>query len=189
MADRDESSEKRELGTRPAAGSLEAAVYAELRGLARSLLRGEHEPRVDATSLLHEAFVRLRDHPHFDPADRPRFFAMAADAIRHVLVDQARRRAAGKRGGGWRSITLSDVRMAGDDAVEIDVEALDIALVRLASLSPRQARVVELRFFGGLDVAEIARELAVSERTIKTDWQMARAWLRREMKRLGGDQR
>ena len=152
-------------------------VYDDLRRIARRHLAGERPgSTLQPTALVHEAWLRLARHERVAWQDRAHFLAVGALTIRRLLVEQARRRKAQKRGGGAVTVTLSAA--AGEPAgPELDLIALDDALTRLGELSPRQARVVELRFFGGLTVQETARVVGVSPATVKLDWQMARAWL------------
>lgn len=152
-------------------------VYEQLRALASKYLkRGADEP-IAATSIVHEAFLKLRDA---GAKDVQHFSALAATAMRQVLVDRARRRAAVKHGGGWQRVTLSVSIETGDDDA-IDVVALDDALRKLEGLDARQARIVELRFFGGLTVPETADALGVSSSTVEKQWRRARAWLGAEL--------
>lgn len=154
-------------------------VYDELRRLARRYVQRERARSLQATDLLHEAYIRLaRDQPQFE--SRSHFIALAAIAMRRLLVERARARAAGKRGGGQEHITLDDTLMAGA-ARPVDLMALDAALEALARHDANKARIVELRYFGGLSVEETADVLGSSPATIKRHWAMARAWLRREL--------
>jgi RNA polymerase sigma factor (TIGR02999 family) len=158
-------------------------VYDELRQLARRQLAGEWRRRpLDTTGLVHEAYLKLVDETAVPLRSRPYFFASAARAMRQVLIDAARRRKRAKRGGGLEDERLDDatVSVEGFAAELVD---LDAALTRLAETLPRQARVLECRFFGGLSVEETAAALEVSLRTVKRDFSLARAWLYRE---LGG---
>lgn len=167
--------------TRPASGLFEQ-LYAELRHLAAHYLGGERAGHtLQPTALVHEAYLRL-SAADIVGADAARFRALAARVMRHVLVDHAAARAADKRGGGRTLMSLTPDGPA-TPAVELDVQALDEALNRLAAMDERKARVVELRFFGGLTAEEAARELDVSLSTIEADWRMAKAWLRAELKR------
>jgi RNA polymerase sigma factor (TIGR02999 family) len=148
-------------------------VYEDLRRLARRQL-GYRERTLNATALVHEAYLKLGRAP-LHAADRVHFLAIAARAMRQVLVDEARHRQAAKRGGGWERTTLGNQAWA----TEFDpdgVLALDEAM---AALEPRQREVVECRFFGGMELQEIAGALGVSERTVRRDWLKARAWLYR----------
>ena len=162
-------------------------VYDELRRLARSYLRRERAGHtLEATGLVHEAWLRLADQDRVSWRGRGHFFAVGAKMMRRLLVDHARRRGSAKRGGDWQRVTLAGVALGGGklDAGELDAEellALDRALERLAELDPRQARVVELRYFAGLAMAEVAEHLGVSKRTVEGDWTHARAWLRRAL--------
>lgn len=141
----------------------------------RALARERAAHSLQPTLLVHEAWLRLSAGADQE-IDRPRFMAVAARVIREVLVDHARGRNAQKRGASWSRITLSSPALAGDDR-GLDLLALEDALRALAAEHERAARVVEVRFFGGLTVAEVARELEVSTRTVELDWRFARAWL------------
>ena len=171
-------------GDAVARATLFDVLYRELRHLAEGAMRAERANHtLQPTALVHEAFLRLAgDQGRFE--SRAHFLGVAASAMRRVLVDHARGRNAHKRGHGTTLVTVNDL----DDlphpvAEEVDLVVLDDALSRLAALDARQAQVVELRFFGGLSVEETAVVVGVSERTIKREWQMSRAWLRREMSR------
>jgi len=171
------------LGNASVSGPLLEAVYPELRRLAGSLMRRERaDHTLQATALVHEAYLKLVDQDRCDWKDRAHFLGIAARAMRQILVDHARGRAAQKRGGGWRRVTL-DTASGGGDAGAFELVALDDALRRFAEIDPRAARGVELRVFGGMTVAEIAHIQGVSRRTVDSDWAMARLWLARE---LGG---
>ncbi len=166
-------------------GSVFALVYDELRRLAAAALRHERpDHTLQPTALVHEAYLRLAEEPSARWQNRGHFLAVAARAMRRILVDHARRHKAAKRGAGVIRITLDDdmERVAAAlPADGVDLVALDDALSRLGGLDPRQARIVELRFFGGLSVEETASIVGASARTVKRDWQLARAWLKREM--------
>jgi len=157
------------------------AVYAEMRRMAASFLRGERSGHtLQPTALAHEAYLRLAGRSDPQWRSRTQFMGLAAITMRNILVDHARRRKAQKRGGGQAAVTLdTSTLFASGRPVEFD--DLDEALVRLAKLSERQARVVELRYFGGLTVEEAAEVLKVSAITVKRDWALARAWLYREL--------
>ncbi|MEM0962731.1 MAG: ECF-type sigma factor [Bacteroidota bacterium] len=156
-------------------------VYDELRRIAhRHLGRGRSSDTIHTTALVHEAYLKLANGSN-GASDRTHFFAVASTAMRHVLVDYARRRSAQKRGGGAYATTLDEGHALAVDARVDDVLALDEALTRLALLDQRLARVVEMRFFGGMDVDEVARALGVSDRTVKRDWRKARAVLQAEL--------
>ena len=157
------------------------AVYEELQAMARRQLAGESaQATLNTNALVHEAYLRLVDQTRVVKRGRSYFFAAAAQAMRRVLVDAARRRAAAKRGGDVRPVTLAEDQVRVD-GFALEIMALDDALERLSEESPRMASVVEARFFGGLTYPEIAEALDVSERTVKYDWAMARAWLQREI--------
>jgi RNA polymerase sigma factor (TIGR02999 family) len=159
------------------------ALYDELHRMARLQRRswsGDHT--LDTTALVHEAYLKLVDHRQAQWIDRAHFVAVAAKAMRHVLVNYAERRRAAKRGGGAVTVGLDDIANQVGTAVEDEVLALHEALDRLAVLSPRQEQVVEARFFGGLSIEETAMALTISPATVKRDWQLASAWLQREMK-------
>jgi RNA polymerase sigma factor (TIGR02999 family) len=158
-------------------------VYDELRRQARRQLRGERAGHtLQPTALVHEAFLRLVGQRRAQWQNREQFFAVASRAMRRVLVDHARARMAAKRGDGQTLVVLDEARVPSAPPA-VDVLALDQALDRLAAIDPRQARVVELRYFGGLSAPETATALEVSLATVNRDWAMARAWLFRE---LGG---
>jgi RNA polymerase sigma factor (TIGR02999 family) len=170
-------------GERSAAERLLPAIYADLHRQAERAMRREGEEHtLQATALVHEAYLRLIDQRRVEWRNRAHFFGIAAQVMRRVLVDHARGRLAAKRGGGMKQLTLggADEATAGpDDGVE--VLALHEALERLAQLDPDQARLVELRYFGGLNIDETAEALGVSPATVKREWAVARAWLRREL--------
>jgi RNA polymerase sigma-70 factor, ECF subfamily len=150
--------------------------------MASRFLAGERQQQtLVTTALVHEAYLKLAGHPDLPARGRGYFFGAAARAMRQVLVDAARRRA---RRGGERPLTLSRFDLAADEREE-QVLALDAAIDALAVLYPRQARVVECRFFGGLSVEETAEALAISPRTVKRDWTLAQAWLARELHAAG----
>jgi RNA polymerase sigma factor (TIGR02999 family) len=166
-----------------AAGSeLLPILYRELHAIAARMMSEQgHGHTLQATALVHEAYLRLvgeHELPGFE--SRAHFLGVAAKAMRSVLVDHARRRAAGKRASGDRRLTLSEVDEALDRQA-IDLVAIDEALTRLDAMDPDLARIVELRFFAGLSVEETARALAVSETTVVRGWRIARMWLRREL--------
>jgi RNA polymerase sigma factor (TIGR02999 family) len=167
-------------GDEAALDRLMPLVYQELRRIAdRALGRERQGHTLQATALVHEAYLRLVRQHSAQFQNRAHFFAIASQVVRRILVDHARRRASVKRGAGAAPVTLDmDVT---DDAPSVDALVLDEALERLASLDPQQARIVEMRFFGGLTVEETADVLRISPRTVKRDWSMARAWLRREL--------
>jgi len=171
--------------TRPsgneADADINASIYKELRKIASAKMRVERgNHTLQPTALVHEAYLRLADQPESAWKDRSRILGLAANAVRHILVDHARAHSAGKRGAGAVQVTLDEGLAASNNALA-DVLAVDQALTRLAELDRRQARVLELHFFGGLTFDEIAAELGVSVRTIKSDWAMARAWLHQQL--------
>ena len=154
-------------------------VYDELRSLARRNLRRERAGgSIQATALVHEAYLRLKKDEQRGWQNRTHFFAIAATAMRRILIERARARAASKRGGPQVRVTLDDA-VAADLAPCLNIIALDETLTRLAEFDPQQARIVELRFFTGLSLEEVAEEIGVSLATVKRDWTMAKAWLRR----------
>lgn len=171
-------------GDRQAAEELAVALYDELRRTARHYMRQErHGHTLQTTALIHEAFLRLAG-VRMDFQDRTHFFAFAAQIMRRVLVDHARSRGYRKRGAGIRPIPLDEQALALPDR-GADIVALDDALSELAGQDPRKARVVELRFFGGLSVEETAAALSVSPQTVLLDWRLAKAWLTRELTHAG----
>ena len=166
-----------------AAAEIMPEVYSYLRNVAQKYCRGGRTPTVGATGLVHEAYLRLCAAGTDRDArwrDREHFCAVAALAMRQVLVDACRRRLAAKRGGGAEQVSLADAGTPGESAT-VDLLALDATLGRLARLDERLARVVELRIFGGLTGDEMAEALHVSRRTVETDWRRARAWLASEL--------
>lgn len=156
-------------------------VYGELRRVAAGYLRRERPGQtLQATALVHEAYLRLLREQHVSWQNRAHFCAIAANSMRQILVERARARNAAKRGGGFHRITLDDaLAVAGVEG--IDIEALDQALARLAVMDADQARLVELRYFGGLTIEETAEVLGVSPATVKRSWTVAKAWLKKEL--------
>jgi RNA polymerase sigma-70 factor (ECF subfamily) len=151
-------------------------LYQELHTRAQSLFKNQRAGHtLQPTALVHEAFIRLVGNTKLRWESRAHVLAVAATAMREVLADHARRKRAAKRGGQWRRVTLSGI---GSGTREYDPADIDEALKELAELDERQARIVELRFFGGLTEEEIAKVLRVSERTVRNNWNVARAWLR-----------
>lgn len=167
------------------ADQLMPLVYRELRRLAASYLRREHPGgTIQATGLVHEAYLRLAASHNPAWRDRTHFLGIAARSMRQILVERARRRRAAKRGGNPERLDLDDPDAIEGSAIDprgIDVLALDAALERLAAIDPERARVVELRFFAGLTVEETADALGTSAATVKRSWALARAWLQREL--------
>jgi RNA polymerase sigma factor (TIGR02999 family) len=167
-------------GREGASDRLIPLVYGELHDLAVHYMRAERgDHTLQPTALVHEAYLRLVDQRQASWQNRSHFFGIAAQAMRRILVDHARRKRAAKREGGER-ITL-DESVAESPERSVDMLALDEALERLAALDPRQARVVELRYFGGLDIEQTAEAIGISPATVKRDWTFARAFLQREM--------
>jgi len=154
-------------------------VYEELRRLASSYMRGERRDHLlQTTALVHEAYLRLVDQPEASGETRSHFFAVAAQVMRHVLVDYARARSRAKRGGGVPPLPLEDVAVISPERAD-EVLAVDTALDGLMAFDLRKGRIFELRHFGGLSVEEAAQVLKVSPATVARDWRMAKAWLRR----------
>ena len=167
------------------ADELMPQVYDELRRLAANYLRQERPGQtLQATALVHEAFLRLSKEKNQPWQNRTHFLAIAALSMRQILVQRARARNAEKRGGGAEKIEL-DESVMGDPAAAatggVDVLALDAALEKLAALDPQQAKIVELRYFGGMTVEEVAESLGISPATVKRHWTVARAWLHKEL--------
>ena len=159
-------------------------IYAELRRLASSYLRRERRDHtLQATALVHEAFIKLVDQRAVRWQNRAHFFGIAAQAMRRILVDHARAHSAEKRGSGERAVSLDEaVALVG--APSVDLLALDEALTRLTTIDPQQSRVVELRFFGGLTIEETAEVMDVSPATVGREWTLAKAWLFAELTRM-----
>lgn len=173
-----------ELGRGGAAGgdsrALVESAYRELHAVAERLLAGERaDHTLQPTALVHEAWLRLADDGRWK--NEGHFFATAARAMRRVLVDHARGKGRAKRGGDWKRVELELAADTDDAASEVDLVTLDTALEQLEAASPRQARVVELRFFAGLEMDAIARVLDVSPATVARDWRFARAWMARAL--------
>jgi RNA polymerase sigma factor (TIGR02999 family) len=157
-------------------------VYAELHDLASHYMRSERaEHTLQPTALVHEAYMRLVDHKGGTWQDRAHFYGVAAQAMRRILVDHARRKRATKREGGQRVTLDDDVSATTAAGRSLDMIALDDALQKLAAIDARYAKVVELRFFTGLDVEEVAEALQISPATVKRDWVFAKAFLQREL--------
>ena len=167
-------------GDRNALQKLTPIVYQELHRLARNYMRRERPGHsLQTTALVNEAYMRLADYKRIQWQDRAHFFAISAQVMRRILVEHARRHNL-KRGRGVRHISLEEVAVVGADP-DIDLVALDHAMNALERLDPRKMRVVEMRFFGGLNVEETAEVLKVSSVTVKREWRSARAWLYREL--------
>ena len=172
--------ERVSAGDREAVSELVPIVYGELRKLARRYLRKEQKITLQATGLVHEAYLRLLRDKNLRWANRAHFMAIAARSMRQILVDRARAREAAKRGGGQIAVTL-DEAIPGRSDKSIDLLTLDDALKGLAKLDPKQSEIVELRYFGGLTVEETATVMGISPATVKRWWELSKAWLRREM--------
>lgn len=165
------------------AAKLQHGVYEALRSLAAAYLRQERRDHtLQPTALVHEAYIKLAGKD--DWKSQTHFQAVAANAMRQILVDHARAKKTQKRGGDWIRVTLS-AEAAAQGTPDIDILALDDALTSLAEIDKRKARVVELRFFGGLTCAEAAEEVGVSPKTAEADWYFARAWLRERLSEDG----
>jgi RNA polymerase sigma-70 factor, ECF subfamily len=172
-------------GEEAAAERLLPIVYGELKAIARKAFRRERgDHTLQPTAVVHEAFIKLAGGGQVSFRGRAHFFAVAAQAMRHVLVDHARARAAAKRGSGVTLLELGEEAVAGGPGA-VDVLAVDAALSRLAALDADQARIVELRFFGGLTVEETAEVVGTSRATVNRDWRLARAFLSRELASSG----
>jgi RNA polymerase sigma factor (TIGR02999 family) len=159
-------------------------VYDELRRRASAYLRRERAGHtLQTTALVHEAYLKLVDQRGTGWKDRGHFFAIAAQAMRRILVDHARARHANKRGGVAEDLPLEEALLAVADEANVDIVALDEALRRLAAVDPEQERLVELRYFGGLSLEDAASALGISRASAGREWQMAKAWLKRELTR------
>jgi RNA polymerase sigma factor (TIGR02999 family) len=175
-------------GDKQAQEKLFQVVYNELHRQAARYLRNEQPGlSLQTTDLIHETYLRLIDQQHVDWQNRLHFFGISAQVMRRILVDHARSRQAAKRGGSAIRLPLEEAMVVLPEQ-DLDFVALDEALNRLAQMDPQQSQIVELRFFSGLSVEETAEVMSVSERTVKRDWNVAKAWLRRELGR-GGRQR
>jgi len=173
--------EKLRDGDEAALERLLPLVYEELRRIAQRHLRRQSVGHtLNTTALVHEAYIKMVDQTSAAWADRTHFFAVAACAMRQVLINHAHKHSTAKRGGGWRRIPFDETLLPVDDQAEM-LLALDEALTRLAGLNERLSRVVELRFFGGMTEEEVATALGVSDRTVRRDWLKARMWLYTEL--------
>ena len=168
-------------GNRAAVDELTPLVYQELKRIASGQLRGERPGHtLQATALVHEAYLKLIDQREVSWQNRAHFFGVAAQLMRRVLMDYAKSKHRLKRGGDVHKTSLDEALVVAEDRAS-DLIIIDEALTRLEALDARQARVVELRFFGGLSVEETAEAMGISAPTVKREWAMARAWLHREM--------
>jgi len=161
-------------------------VYDDLRHLAAAYMRDERDDHtLQATALVHEAYLRMVDWKNVTWESRAQFFAVAAQVMRRVLVDHARHKNAAKREGSHQKLTLDDAVSFADEK-ELDILALEEALLSLEKLDRRQAQIVELRFFGGLSIEEAAHVLKISPATVKREWVIAKAWFQRELRHTSG---
>lgn len=166
-------------GDRPSADRLMALLYDDFRALAGRFLAGETPAHVlQPTALVHEVYLKLIDQQQVDWRGRSHFFAVGAQAMRRLLVDHARHQKRVKRGGGLNRIPL-DEQWAMAASQDVDVLAINEAIEQLAARDERQAKIVEMRFFGGLTIDEVAEVLGVSRRTVEAEWTMIRAWMKR----------
>ena len=173
-------------GEQQALDQLMPQVYQQLRAMAARQLRDERPNHsLQVTGLVHEAFMKLVQQEGVQWTNRSHFYAVASTAMRRILVDYARRRRAGKRGGGAEEISLDHVQLAVNPAV--DLIDLEDCLARLEELDPQQAKVVELRYFAGCTLEEVAEVLQISPSTVQREWRFAKAWLRAELERPGGE--
>jgi RNA polymerase sigma factor (TIGR02999 family) len=170
-------------GDRDAPARLMPLVYDELRKLSQGYLKDERRDHtLQATALVHEAYMRLVDWENVTWQNRAHFFAVAAQVMRRILVDHARKRSAQKRGGGMTKLSLDEAVSFAQER-EVDLVALDDALKSLAQLDEAQSKIVELRFFGGLTIEETAEALSISPATVKREWTLAKAWLHKTIVR------
>jgi RNA polymerase sigma-70 factor (ECF subfamily) len=178
-----------DVGSDKAAAELVVQLYSELRSLASSYLRRERSDHtLQTTALVHEAYLRLADQREVRWKNKEQFMGVAAQLMRRILVDYGRAHGAEKRGKGFEKVFLKEAEaVAISNGKAADVVALDEALTQLAEFDPQQAHLVELRFFGGLSIEEAAGVLGISRTTVKRNWNVAKAWLARELRR--GDQR
>jgi RNA polymerase sigma factor (TIGR02999 family) len=170
-------------GDKMALDDLIPLVYAELRRIASAYLRREdRDHTMQPTALVHEAYLKLVDQRKVNWKSRAQFFGVAARLMRNILVDHAREQKAAKRGGNQYLVTLTSADRIGSTP-DLDLIALDEALNALAEIRPQHSRIVELKFFGGLTIEEIAEVMQISHATVEREWSFARAWLRRELSR------
>lgn len=168
-------------GSRPKADKLVGEVYGELRQIARRQLSRERaDHTLNTTALVHEAYIKLSSQTRVEWQNRAHFCAVAAQAMRRILLDYAKNRSAAKRGSEFNRVELDEEVIRIDEQAE-EIIALDEALTRLAEFDPRQAQIVELRYFGGMSIKDAASVMSISPATVKRDWNMAKAWLYREL--------
>ena len=173
-------------GDEAALSKLMPIIYSELRKRAHRYMARENPGHtLQTTALIHEVYIRLAEQKDKKWENRSHFFAVAAQAMRHILVDYARSRKAARHGGALRSVSLEEAAVVSDERTS-EIVALDDALEQLAGLDPRQSRIVEMRFFGGLSVEETAEVLKVSPTTVIRDWNLAKVWLYRELSKAPG---
>ena len=171
-------------GDRSALDKLMPMVYEELRRLASSYLRRERpDHTLQPTALVHEAYFRLVDQRNVSWQNRAHFFGIAARMMRRILVDHARSHLYAKRGGGAQKLALDEAIAVRGQEPDVDIAALDEAITNLQAIDPRQSRIVELRYFGGLSIEATAEVLEISPATVKREWNIARTWLHREIRR------
>ena len=174
--------DKAQNGDKESLDTLLPLIYDELRRVAANQLRAERENHtLQATALVHEAYLRLLEQQEVDWQNRAHFFSIAAEMMRRILVNYAIQRNAKKRGDGVTRISLDDAISFSNGESDLDLVSLDAALKRLAEFDEIQARIVELRFFGGLTIEEVAEVLDISESTVKREWKMAKAWLKTQL--------
>jgi RNA polymerase sigma factor (TIGR02999 family) len=174
-------------GRREALDDLMPMVYEDLRRLAGAYMQREPVGHaLQPTALVSEAYLRLVDQRRVKWRDRAHFFGVAAGMMRRILVDQARRRRAERRGRGWERVTLTGLELAANEPSQIDVLALHESLEKLAVFDPQQARIVELRYFAGLTIDEAAEVVGVSAATVEREWTIAKAWLRANLSAESG---
>ncbi len=172
-------------GNRAAVDELTPLVYQELKRIAGGQLKGERPGHtLQATALVHEAYLKLIDQREVSWQGRAHFFGVAAQLMRRILLDYAKSRGRLKRGGDVHKTSLDEALVVAEDRAS-DLVMIDEALTRMEQLDPRQAKVVEMRFFGGLSVEETAEAMGISAPTVKREWAMARAWLHRELSSRG----
>jgi RNA polymerase sigma-70 factor, ECF subfamily len=174
--------DKAQNGDKESLDTLLPLIYDELRRVAANQLRAERENHtLQATALVHEAYLRLLEQREVDWQNRAHFFSIAAEMMRRILVNYAIQRNAKKRGDGVTRISLDDAISFSNGENDLDLVSLDTALKRLAEFDADAARIVELRFFGGLTIEEVAEVLDISESTVKREWKMAKAWLKTQL--------